>query len=142
MDGGEWGFVQQTKSGAITAPTSLRISNTDVNARLGTAQSQRTSRKNAAVSSHVSYWDKLSPGQRYEHWRFENGWDVGYTDAMTFFGMRANRQLAGQGGDKIGMLDVWVRKRIRESGQGGGYLWEFEHGLRKGISDFYAVVGV
>ncbi|KAI9794540.1 MAG: Glucan 1,3-beta-glucosidase 3 [Peltula sp. TS41687] len=142
MDGGDWGFVQQTNSGAIKPSGSLRISNTDVNARLNTAQSQRANRKNAAVSAHVAYWNATSPGQTFEHWRYEHGWDVGYTDAMTFFGARASRLLPGEGGDKIGMLEVWVRKRIRDSGQGGRFVWEFEQGLRKGISDFYAVVGV
>ena len=142
MDGGEWGFAQQTKSSAITPPPSLLLSSSDVQSRMGTARSQQADRKNAAVSAHVAYWAKTSPGQTFEHWRYENGWDVGFSDAMAFFGMRASGQLVGPGGDKIAMLDLWALKRIKESGQGGSFVWEFEQGLRQGISDFYGAVGV
>lgn len=54
--------------------------------------------------------------------------------------MRANGGL--QGGDKIGMLDIWTKKRIIESGQAGKYLWEFEQGFRQGVRDFYELAGV
>ena len=40
------------------------------------------------------------------------------------------------------MLDLWMRKRIGESGMVGSFVWEYEAGLRKGISDFYICAGV
>jgi hypothetical protein len=46
------------------------------------------------------------------------------------------------GGDKIGCLELWVLKRVRESGMRGGFVWEFEQGVRAGIRDFYEVAGV
>lgn len=58
-----------------------------------------------------------------------------------------NRLIPGNnsGGDKIGFLDLWVRKRIAESGNmksQAGFGWEWEQGFRKGLGDFYGVVGV
>jgi hypothetical protein len=54
--------------------------------------------------------------------------------------MRAQRGF--EGGDKIGMLELWVLKRIRESGQGGKFVWEYEQGLRQGVRDFYQLAGI
>lgn len=96
----------------------------------------------ATVSAHVSYWDRTSPGTNFEHWRFENGWKVGFSDAYAFFGARTGKGLSSQGGDKIGCLEIWVLKRVRESGMRGALVWEFEQGLRAGIRDFYQVVGI
>jgi hypothetical protein len=39
-------------------------------------------------------------------------------------------------------LELWVLKRIRECGFRGKYVWEFEQGLRRGVQDFNAVVGI
>jgi hypothetical protein len=48
--------------------------------------------------------------------------------------MRYRRQRANK-------MQVWVLKRIRESGFRGKFVWEFEQGLRRGIQDFYGIVG-
>lgn len=142
MDGGEWGFKQQTKVGAITPPQNLTLSHQDVQGRIQHAQSQKDGKFGNTFGSHCGYWDGTHPGN-YEHWRFENGWHLGFNDASTFFGMRAGGQLPGDGGDKIGMLDLWIRKRIVDSGQGiGGFLWEWEQGFRQGVRDFYELAGV
>ena len=77
-----------------------------------------------------------------EHWRYGAGWDVGFSDALSFFQARVTGVLTGIGADKIGMLDIWVKKRITESGQGGQYLWEFEQGLRQGVLDFYRLARI
>jgi len=141
MDGGEWGFKQQTKAGAITAPPNLGLSHQDVQARINNARGQQQDRQKNAVGAHCSFWDTKFPGQ-YEHYRFEAGWKIGYEDAVAFFGMRASGGLNGSGGDKIGMLDIWVRKRIIESGQAGKFVWEFEQGYRQGAKDFYQAAGI
>jgi len=141
MDGGEWGFKQCTKNGAITAPPNLGLSQEDVQGRIQNAQGQGQQKKQETYGGHRNFWDNQHPGQ-YEHQRFEQGWDIGFNDAMAFFGAITNGGLRGHGGDKIGMLDLWVRKRIIESGQGGKFVWEFEQGLRQGIRDFYQCAGI
>ena len=75
-----------------------------------------------------------------EHWRYESGWKVGYADALAFFEGRGRQGVVG--GNRIGNLEIWVLKRIRESGFRGDFVWEFEQGLRRGIHDFYSVVGL
>ncbi|KAK4964264.1 Glucan 1,3-beta-glucosidase 3 [Elasticomyces elasticus] len=141
MDGGEWGFAQQTQSGAIKPPASLALGNPDVQSRISNAQANQNSRMQATVSAHYQYWDTNHPGN-YEHWRYENGWKVGFADAQAFFGSRVSGGLQGTGGDKIGCLDIWVKKRIVESGMAGPFVWEFEQGLRHGVRDFYALAEI
>ena len=58
-----------------------------------------------------------------------------------FFGMRARGGIqAKAGGDMIGMMDAWVRKRLAESGMAGGFVWEFEQGFREAEEAFRGVV--
>ncbi|ORY12515.1 glycoside hydrolase superfamily [Clohesyomyces aquaticus] len=136
--GGEWGFQAQTANAAITSHPSYSAPSTDIPGLLAKSQSRREERMYAAVNQHVAYWDHLAPNTPCEHWRYENGWKVGYADACNFFA-------GGSGvrdGNKIGNLEIWVLKRIRESGMRGNFVWEFEQGLRRGIADFYGLVGV
>ncbi len=142
MDGGEWGFAEQTKTANILPPQSLLLSHDDVRGRVGNAYGQREQRKNAAFANHVNYWDQTSPGKNFEHWRYGAGWEMGFDDALAFLAARANGVLRGPGGDRLGCLDLWVRKRLGESGQGGEFAWEWEQGFRQGVRDFYGVVGV
>lgn len=142
MDGGEWGFFEMTKKGAAIPPQNLTLGADDVRGRIGRARDQRTDKRSQSSAQHSDYWDHQSPGQQFEHWRFENGWDVAFEDVLIFFGMRVDGGLAGGGGDKIGMLEIWIRKRLAESGQGGGFVWEWEQGFRRGVGDAYALLGI
>jgi len=92
------------------------------------------------VNGHAAYWDRIAPNAPFEHWRFENGWKVGYRDAYIFFMGRGTEAVSP--GNKIGNLELWVLKRIRESGFRGEFVWEFEKGVRRGIKDFEAMVGI
>lgn len=143
MDGGEWGFKQMANTGKLKAPVSLQLTRDDVQHRLATANSQRDQRRQRTVSTHVHWWDSNHPGQ-YEHWRFEQGWDIGWADAVQFFCMRGQDGAKGLGGaDKIGAQDLWVLKRLRETGNGTAQFgWEFELGLRQGVRDFVESTGV
>ncbi|KAG8628782.1 hypothetical protein KVT40_002647 [Elsinoe batatas] len=140
MDGGEWGFKEQTNKGAITAPHNVRLSRDDVSERVRRARDAMYGKRGNTYGAHCQYWDTNHPGH-YEHQRFEAGWTVGFEDALTIFEMRTRTGRAS-GGDKIGMLELWVLKRLKESGQGGKFVWEYEQGLRQGVRDFYELVGV
>lgn len=142
MDGGDWGFAEQTKISGVIPPPWLLLAHSDVNSRMSNAQAQQQRLRDAAVSAHRSYWDRTSPGQYFEHWRYEAGWNLGFSDMLSFFGMRVNGQLYGRGGDKVGLLDLWVRKRMMDSDQRNNFAWEFEQGFRRAVSDFYNTVGV
>ncbi|KAF8853482.1 glycoside hydrolase [Acephala macrosclerotiorum] len=123
MDGGDWGFKQQTNDGNITAPASITLATGDVNNRASNANGAAQGLHGTALNAH-------------------NGW----TDAQTFFTARANRLVpGGNGGDKIGFLDLWVRKRMLETQNeqiSTGFGWEWEQGFRKGLADYYGAVGI
>ncbi|KAG0649690.1 hypothetical protein D0Z07_3962 [Hyphodiscus hymeniophilus] len=145
MDGGGWGFKQQVKAGNVSPPPALTLSAQDVRSRTQHAQSQRQSMADNGRRSHEDYWTKTSPGKKFEHHLFSEGWDVGFSDAQRFFSMRADGALgprAGDGGDKIGCVEIWTKKRLLESGNRGEFLWEWEQGFRSGGGAFYHCVGV
>ena len=138
MDGGEWGLFEMAKKGAVVPSNNLTLSFAEVKIAAERARRQRLDRKNAAVNAHVGFWDSTSPGGVFEHWRFEQGWELGYADALAFFEMRAMGNVLGAkgGADGIGCLEGWVARRLRETGQGGGLAWEWEHGFRQGVAGF------
>ncbi|KAF3044181.1 Glucan 1,3-beta-glucosidase 3 [Didymella keratinophila] len=136
MPGGEWGFKAQTDAKNIVPPQHASLHPDERAARLQRARSEQDGRKQQAFQEHLNYWNQADPNGTYEHEKYEYGWHVGYSDALAFFSG------CGSHGDKIGMLELWVLKRIRESGYRGGFTWLFEQGLRKGISDFYSAAGI
>jgi aryl-phospho-beta-D-glucosidase BglC (GH1 family) len=145
MDGGEWGFAQQSKAQNIIPPHSLTLNNGDVQGRVHHAWERRNEMHAGACRGHENYWNQTSPGQHFEHQRYSDGWLLGYSDATAFFAARSDGKLgnrAGEGGDKIGCLEIWVKKRLLESGQRGPFVWEWEQGFRAGVHAFYETAGI
>lgn len=163
MPGWEWGFKAGTDNGQIESPRIFKLTAQDISHRLAQADANKAQLSAAAVDGHTGYWNATRPGERFEHWRYADGWDLGWRDANEFFTARLNRYLPssagpgnpGQhgppmdpnsavGGDFIGALDLWILKRMRESGvadnRACAFGWEFEHGFRKGVKDFEQIV--
>ncbi|KAL6717676.1 Glucan 1,3-beta-glucosidase 3 [Lecanora helva] len=138
MDGGEWGVFEMMKKGALTPPSSLRLSFDEVRTAAEKARREQADCRKRSVDAHTGYWDRTAPGTAFEHWRFEEGWDLGFTDALAFFEMRSCGGLVGSrmGADTIGCVELWIMKRLRESKQSGGLQWEWEHGFRQGVGTF------
>lgn len=132
MPGGEWGFVAQSDARNIVPPKHATLSQKDRITALQKAIHERDDRLRAALDQHVSYWTRADPNGQYEHEKYEHGWKVGYQDAFAFLEGR------GTQGDRIGMLEMWILKRLKESGYRGGFTWLFEQGIRRGVQDFYA----
>ncbi|KAL1971110.1 hypothetical protein VTN77DRAFT_61 [Rasamsonia byssochlamydoides] len=146
MDGGGWGFKEQVKTGAIVPPHSLTLPREEVISKAKEAVKQRERLRETATSQHVKYWNATAPRTKFEHWRFTSGWDLGFSDAMHFFSARAYGVVpgggegtgGGGGSDKIGALDLWIKKRMVETEQHHHQFgWQWEHGFRKGVKDFY-----
>lgn len=126
-----------------------------------------------AMGEHEAYWDARSGKSAYfEHWRYGDGWHQGWCDARDFFagrangliptaekavgigcrfGVKAKKEDTVVGADKIGFLDLWILKRMRDEGRAGvgdrdregcEFGWEWEHGFRKGVCDFEHVVRI
>jgi hypothetical protein len=184
MPGGDWGFVKQVENGTITAPASLGLPAAEVVGKLANAEERRSASMMGAIQTHQSFWDNKAPGTRFEHWRYADGWHLGWVDARDFFRARSEGALphgdnydraetklgthdgaaeskpvsnsvqgptligswSRDGGDRIGALDLWVLKRMKEERCADkdtcGLGWEWEQGFRTGVKDFYAVVGV
>ncbi|KAI4651835.1 hypothetical protein J4E93_002031 [Alternaria ventricosa] len=136
MPGGEWGFKAKTEDGSIVPPQYTTMSSDDRRGVVEKARHEKEGRMHEAVQQHVSYWSGVDPNGHYEHEKYEHGWQVGYQDALAFFGCGETK------GDKIGMFELWVLKRIRESGYRGGFTWLFEQGLRKGAQDCFSALGI
>ncbi|KAF1919151.1 glycoside hydrolase superfamily [Ampelomyces quisqualis] len=136
MPGGEWGFVAQSNAGNIVAPKHALLTQHERVRVLQKAIRERDSRMHGALDQHIAHWTRADPKGNYEHEKYEYGWKVGYQDAFAFLQGRTTP------GDRIGMLELWILKRLRESGYPGGFTWLFEQGLRKGIQDFYSAVGL
>lgn len=142
MNGGEWGLFEMVKKEAIAAPAKFILDFDEVREKLERAKLLRDGKRKVAVDDHIRYWDNAAPKGRFEHWRFEQGWDLGYADASVFYEMRVSGAVQGakRGADTIGVLELWILKRLRESGQRSVFQWEWEHGFRQGVSAFeYAV---
>jgi aryl-phospho-beta-D-glucosidase BglC (GH1 family) len=147
MDGGEWGFFEQVKKRTIIAPPWLLLNPSDVQHRAYEATRSKESTFSRALGSHVEYWSLTTPGKKFEHHWYGEGWDVGWEDAKCFWLARAEGHMGEVasscgGAEKIGCLEIWVRKRLQESGKEGGSVWEWEHGFRAGVKAFEGMVGV
>lgn len=142
MDGGEWGLFEMVKKGALVPPVNLTWEFEKVRERVQRAKQMVDDKRKEAVNGHIGYWNETAPGGRFEHWRFEQGWDLGFADAMAFYEMRASGEVQGakSGADTIGALELWISKRLRESGQSGGFAWEWEQGFRQGVAAFEAII--
>jgi aryl-phospho-beta-D-glucosidase BglC (GH1 family) len=145
MDGGDWGFKKQVQTGAVIPPRSLTFSFDEIKSKCLEASACKEQLRSTASTQHANYWDKQSSSTKYEHWRYEHGWDLAFRDAMAFLCSRLDgdlpniRQVAG--GDRIGALELWIGKRMVETGQlGSPFGWEWEHGYRAGVKDFEKLV--
>ena len=148
--GGEWGFKEQVEKGSITAPSVSSISTEQIRDKLKIGEDKRSQMMAAAMDEHIKYWKQAAPDGYMEHWRYGDGWHLGWTDARDFLKARADGLLPGGGntggGDKIGALDLWILKRMKEEGVVDrakcGFGWIWEQGFRRGMSDFYQTVKV
>lgn len=145
MDGGDWGFKKQVKTGAVIPPRSLVFSFDDIKSKCREANACKEQLRTTAFTQHSNYWDKQPSSKKYEHWRYERGWGLGFDDAMVFLCSKLDRRLPNirqvAGGDRIGALELWIGKRMIETGQLDSPLgWEWEHGYRRGVSDFEKLV--
>lgn len=132
-------FEHQVNTGSIPAPAWLAIPRDQIHTKAEQAKSQKPQLQNKFLSQTSG---SVSPHGRR---RFSLGWDLGFSDAQCFFTAMAYDVIPGHrdGGDRIGALDLWVRKRVNEASCLGEDLdVEWENGLRTGVDDFYKAVGI
>lgn len=85
----------------------------------------------AQVAQHVQYWS--TRGSNFEHWRYEDGFALGWNDALTFARARSY----------IGYVGEWSYKRrqsyMTEKGQ-SDYIWEFDAGFAAGLKALVSIL--
>ena len=159
MPGYEWGFKSSTENGQVQSPRMLAFATQDVSERLNQAGAKRDNFLNDALDEHTRYWNTTDPGAAMEHWRYADGWDLGWKDSREFFSARISRIIPSLvtasfssapvngktlvGADFIDALELWVLKRMRECGatdtQRFSFGWEFKHGFRRAVRDFQSI---
>jgi hypothetical protein len=120
MDGGEWGFVEQAKKENLLPPTGLTLSPQRLAEIAEQAKAGQLALRAKAFAEHADYWAQHGGGKQMEHWRFEQGYDVGFWDAVEFWGNK---------GHALGFVNLWAGKRLREHVAEKGawdtpWLWE------------------
>ena len=151
MEGGEWGFRAMTRVGAIGAPEIFATPAVEAEDRACEMDAERAVARADALGRFREYCTRECPGRRWAPARYDAGFDQGWTDALAFwtariaFGLHpapTEREAVEAGGpfgpvvgtDKIGCLDAWVLKRLRDVGPEGG-TWEWERGFRDAAED-------
>jgi aryl-phospho-beta-D-glucosidase BglC (GH1 family) len=144
----EWSFTAQVDSGAIASPPELRLRKEDVLAKLKTADHQRSKLMMQGMQDHSTYWGNQAPGARFEHWRYADGWHLGWIDGRNFYSARSEGMMGNcsTGADAVGMVDLWVLKRMKEERvsvkEECEFGWEWEIGFRAGLIAFETCVGL
>lgn len=125
--GGAWGFLEQVDAQNLPPPSHLTMPSSTIKEVVEKASKQREI--------------ELDPGLRGAHFEYKAGWELGWNDAKAFFVWNSSK-FDREGGDRIGMLDLWARKRLIDRGTkiDRRLAREFEKGLRQGIADFEACV--
>jgi len=142
MNGGHWGFVHCSDSGYIRPPMNLLMPADAVHKAMQRASQNEGYLSRTAGLTHREYWRQRLVGNDDDFLHFDLGWNCGWSDARCFFSMRVGGELNGGGGDKIGLLECWILKRIQDCNQKVPHSWQFEHGFRRGLKDFYSAAGV
>jgi len=83
-----------------------------------------------AHDAHVEYWTEHG-GASNETWRFEDGFSVGWDDALMFTEAIPDCSSVSE----LGFRHRWTQMRAKEHAHIKGessHLWEFEHGFEQG----------
>lgn len=88
MPGWEWGFKAGTDNGQILSPKSFKFTVREVKEKLILADNKRSEYLQANLEGHSRWWDTTNPGRPFEHWRYSDGYFLGWNDARDFFAAR------------------------------------------------------
>lgn len=115
-DGGEWGFVPMVNRGCIPK-------------RPRTDPHIDDNRVKDIVAEHVNYW-KDKGGDKFEHWRYEDGIKNAIDDIKAFNAFEHSRV-----GRRHFMKNVRRHQYTKDKGD-SEYMWEWEQGYDKGLDEF------
>ncbi|KIV88123.1 hypothetical protein, variant [Exophiala mesophila] len=90
MPGWEWGFKYATENNFVIPPAAFNFSIKQIRDKLQQADLMRSEKLQGNLLGHSNWWDSQNPGKMFEHWRYANGFDLGWNDAREFFSARLN----------------------------------------------------
>ncbi|GKZ18074.1 glucan 1,3-beta-glucosidase 3 [Aspergillus brasiliensis] len=133
-------FKSDISNGTIRIPSYMMLPEAEIRQKIKYAGAERSSFQEKALSSQVSGSWSSNNRQSFVH-----GWNLGFDDALRFFGAAVQGTLPPRkGADKIYDIELWIQQRKRdidpEQLEENSAAWE--GGLRRGISDFYEFIGV
>lgn len=82
------------------------------------------------LQDHSNYWDQQNANQKYEHWRYEDGFKTAWEDSLEF---------AKFDGSRIGRVEFWKAARASQHISSKGslkHVWEWYQGFDKGLQEF------
>ncbi|SCV03840.1 LAME_0H13652g1_1 [Lachancea meyersii CBS 8951] len=115
-DGGEWGFQPMISSGAL--PRRPREDPVIDDSKIQNI-----------IDGHIGYW-KDKGGEKFQHWRFEEGLQTALADIRAFNSFDHSR---------VGRTHFFksLRKSQHVADKGNGeYVWEWEQGYDQGLAAF------
>ncbi|RAL00955.1 uncharacterized protein BO80DRAFT_493826 [Aspergillus ibericus CBS 121593] len=132
-------FKTDFLNGTVQVPSCLTMPQAEVREKTQQAKANQSQFLEKALSQISSSWSS------HKRQSFAHGWDLGYNDALQFFGAAVQGVLPPRdGADKISALELWIRQRKRdidpEQLDEDPTAWE--EGLRKGIDDLSDFVGI
>jgi aryl-phospho-beta-D-glucosidase BglC (GH1 family) len=122
-DGGEWGLCPMIDRGCIPTRNSFASlpSQQDFDAIF-----------NEAFQNHINYWRSQNPNEKYEFWRYQEGFITAWNDAATFANFNNSR---------IGRIVAWKYTRRDEHIKARGnnrFLWQWDAGFQEALDRFNA----
>ncbi|CAL1698881.1 unnamed protein product [Somion occarium] len=140
-----WSFRDAVAAGVFPSATGLKCK-PELFHNDPERQARRETAKDKALGEHSSYWSQF-PG-KYEHWRFGDGFTLGWDDAWMFFSSVESLPPSSPV-PELGFKGPWTKRRLEQHVQekgGGNALWEFEHGFSQGtiaaFNDLQTIIGV
>ncbi|CDO55712.1 hypothetical protein DV113_005143 [Geotrichum candidum] len=88
-------------------------------------------RFNASFEEHVNYWTEQDPDRDFEHWRYEDGWRQGWSDAQAFDGFW-HSELGRKAAFKKARYDEY----IKEKGEGDDVMFAWRQAYDRGLQAF------
>lgn len=120
-DGGEWGIVPMINRGCIP-PRQVRT-------REPTKEDFDNAFNNI-FEQHKGYWLNQNPNEKYEFWRYQEGFVTAWSDSVAFLKMDNSR---------IGRVVAWSYSRRLEHIKARGkskFLWQWDAGFFEALDKF------
>ncbi|KAF5361892.1 hypothetical protein D9756_002033 [Leucocoprinus leucothites] len=128
---GDKGWSLRDAVGAGTFPDRIGLrlttSSGEISIEPDEVAKAKSATKGAASESHRKWWSQF-PG-KYEHGKFDDGFDKGWDEALRFltFDLNGRDSLS-----ELGFTRAWARRQTKDH---RGNYWEYEHGFLQAVNE-------